>query len=62
LLGVLDDEIHRGVDVVAPNGVDELARLNESRPARRGVASRQNQLRVGELGRPRVDLFGVMFP
>jgi hypothetical protein len=58
-LRVLRDQVANGVDVVAPDGVDELHRLYEPRPARRLVAPRQNELRVGKLGGGRVDRIRV---
>ena len=49
-------EVAHDVDVVVPDRVDELNGLHESRPARRLVAARENELRVGELGGRRLDV------
>ena len=46
---VLLDHRANGGDVVAPDRVDQLARLHQSRPARRLVAARQHELRIGQL-------------
>ena len=39
-----DEPAHR-VGVVVPDGIDEVAALDESHPARRIVAARQHELR-----------------
>src|SRR5206468_812107 len=48
------------VDIVAPNGIDDLATLDQSRPTRRAIFPREGELRIRELGVRRIYLFGVM--
>jgi hypothetical protein len=57
---VAADQPTDGVDVVAPDRGDHLTRLHEARPARRLVAARKDELRVGQLGAPGVDRVGVV--
>jgi hypothetical protein len=47
--GIRDDECAHGVGVIAPDGVGEPDRVDEPRPTRRGVTSREHELRIGEL-------------
>jgi hypothetical protein len=56
------NELFHGRDVVAPDGVDEVARGHEARPAPHAIASRQRELGVGELRLGRVDRFRVELP
>src|ERR1700692_1157616 len=43
-------EVAHRLEIVAPDRVDELASKHQTRPARRLVAAREQEPRVGELG------------
>ena len=58
--GLLVTRSRTVVDVVAPDRVDQLHGLHEPRPARRLVAAREHELRVGELGVGRVERIGMV--
>jgi hypothetical protein len=51
-----------GVHIITPDGVDHTACEHEARPAGDAVASGQGELRIGELGVPRLDRFRVILP
>ncbi len=46
---MLQRQLANGVDVVVPDRVDQLTGEDEPRPARRPVAAREHELRIGEL-------------
>jgi hypothetical protein len=52
-------QLPHGIAIVAPDGIHELDRLHESRPARRFVAPREDELRVSKPGLRRIDLVGM---
>ena len=56
--GGLDECAHRA-HVIAPDRINQLARLHQSRPAWRPVAARQYELGVGALGTCGIDRAGV---
>jgi hypothetical protein len=47
------------VDVIVPDGVDDVAREDEASPRRCVVASGEDELCVGELGVDRIDFLGM---
>jgi hypothetical protein len=51
-----------GVHIITPDGVNHTAREHETRPAGNAVTPGQGELRIGELGIPRLDRFRVMPP
>ena len=55
------DERADGVEVVAPDRIRELHRVDEPRPARSLVAACEHQLRVGKLRGSGVTRLGLMF-
>ena len=55
------DELADGVQVVTPDRVGELHCVHESRPARSAIASRQHELRIGQLRGRGIDRFGMVF-
>ena len=58
--GIARDERADLVEVIAPDRVRELNCLDEPRPARRLVASREHELRVGQLRGSGVDRFRMV--
>ena len=54
------DERADRVEVIAPDRVRELHRVDEPRPARRAVAPCEHELRVGQLRGSGVDRFGMV--
>jgi hypothetical protein len=57
---MLQHELPDRVKVIAPDRVDEVAGEDKTWPARRLIAARQNELRVGELRVHWIDLFRVI--
>ena len=45
---MLHDELAHGFEIVAPDRVDEIAALDQARPARRSITPRERKLRFGE--------------
>jgi hypothetical protein len=45
---MLEHKRSNGVDIVAPDRVNELARLDEPRPTRDTIAAGEYELRIGE--------------
>ena len=48
-VGMLDKKRAHGVDIVAPDRVDEFAGLDEPRPVWRSITTRESKLRISEL-------------
>ena len=60
--GILRDQHAHALEIVPPDRIRELHRVDEPRPARRAVGSRESELRVGQLCGPGVDRIAVVLP
>src|SRR5262249_50280469 len=60
-IGMLLDQSAKGLGVGTPDGVDELAGLDEARPTRDFVSASEDVLSVGEFGGRRIERLGMKF-